>query len=181
MPFNLIRIRCVGNITKANGKDLEFRTVVQNMVDAKQHLKITFRIIGADHTVKYEKEETYTVPPLSNWYDPDAARESLSVTLPAVTGLVSGDRLEGKIIDEDTGKILADNQTAGQAWSTVTIRYMLQNEDGTETTVPDTAPATVYVPKNSAYTLRSPDLYGYTVAGAVSGTVVSVPSSFCSI
>ena len=41
------------NITKANGKDLEFRTVVQNMVDAKQHLKITFRIIGADHTVKY--------------------------------------------------------------------------------------------------------------------------------
>ena len=85
-------------------------------------------IIGADHTVKYEKEEIYTVPPLSNWYDPDAARESLSVTLPAVTGLVSGDRLEGKIIDEDTGKILADNQTAGQAWSTVTIRYMLQNE-----------------------------------------------------
>ena len=45
------------------------------------------------------------------------------------------------------------------------IRYMLQNEDGTETTVPDTAPATVYVPKNSAYTLRSPDLYGYTCAG----------------
>lgn len=153
------------NITKANGKDLEFRTVVQNIVDAEQHLKITFRIIGADHTVKYEKEETYTVPPLSNWYDPDAARESLSVTLPAVTGLVSGDRLEGKIIDEDTGKILADNQTAGRAWSTVTIRYMLQNEDGTETTVPDTAPATVYVPKNSAYTLRSPDLYGYTCVG----------------
>lgn len=153
------------NITKANGKDLEFRTIVQNIVDAEQHLKITFRIIGAGNTVKYEKEETYTVPPHSNWYDPDAARESLSVTLPAVTGLVSGDRLEGKIIDEDTGKILADNQTAGQAWSTVTIRYMLQNEDGTETTVPDTAPATVYVPKNSAYTLRSPDLYGYTCVG----------------
>ena len=114
------------NITKANGKDLEFRTVVQNIVDAKQHLKITFRISGADHTVKYEKEETYTVPPHSNWYDPDAARESLSVTLPAVTGLVSGDRLEGKIIDEDTGKILADNQTAGRAWSTVTIRHPRQ-------------------------------------------------------
>lgn len=58
-----------------------------------------------------------------------------------------------------------DNQTAGQAWSAVTIRYMLQNEDGTETTVPDTALATIYVPKNSAYTLRSPDLYGYTCAG----------------
>lgn len=34
-----------------------------------------------------------------------------------------------------------------------------------ETTVPDTAPTTVYVPKNSAYTLRSPDLYGYTCVG----------------
>ena len=31
--------------------------------------------------------------------------------------------------------------------------------------MPDTAPATVYVPKNSAYTLRSPDLYGYTCVG----------------
>ena len=100
-------------------------------MDAKQHLKITFRIIGADHTVKYEKEEISTVPPLSNWYDPDAARESLSVTLPAVTGLVSGDRLEGKIIDEDTGKILADNQTAGQAWSTVTAtKYVLLSQLG---------------------------------------------------
>ncbi len=153
------------NITKANGKDLEFRTVVQNMVDTPQQLKITFRIIGADNTVKYEAEENYTVQPHSNWYDPDAARESLSVTLSNVTGLSSGDRLEGKIIDEATGEILATDKTAGQAWSTVTLRYMLKNEDGTEVPVPDVAPATVYVPKNSAYTLRSPGLYGYTSVG----------------
>ena len=153
------------NITKANGKDLEFRTVVQNMVDTPQQLKITFRIIGADNTVKYEAEENYTVQPHSNWYDPDAARESLSVTLSNVTGLSSGDRLEGKIIDEATGEILATDKTAGQAWSTVTLRYMLKNEDGTEVPVPDVAPATVYVPKNSAYTLRTPGLYGYTYVG----------------
>lgn len=153
------------NITKANGKDLEFRTVVQNMVDTPQQLKITFRIIGADNTVKYEAEENYTVQPHSNWYDPDAARESLSVTLSNVTGLYSGDRLEGQVIDEATGKILATDKTAGQAWSTVTLRYMLKNEDGTEVPVPDVAPATVYVPKNSAYTLRTPGLYGYTYVG----------------
>lgn len=36
------------NITKANDDDLEFRTVVQNMVNKEQHLKMSFRIIGAD-------------------------------------------------------------------------------------------------------------------------------------
>ena len=153
------------NITKANGYDLEFRTVVQNMVNKEQRLKITFRIIGADNTVKYEAEQQYTVQPHSNWYDPDAARESLSVILPNVTGLSYGDRLEGKIIDESTGEILATDKTAEQAWSTVTLRYMLKNEDGTKSAVPDVAPATVYVPKNSAYTLRNPDLYGYTYVG----------------
>ena len=153
------------NITKANGKDLEFRTVVQNMVDTPQQLKITFRIIGADNTVKYEAEENYTVQPHSNWYDPDAARESLSVTLSNVTGLAYGDRLEGQIIDEATGEILATDKTAEQEWSSVTLRYMLENEDGTKSAVPNVSPATVYVPKNSAYTLRSPGLYGYTYVG----------------
>ena len=153
------------NITKANGHDLEFRTVVQNMVDAPQHLKMTFRIIGADNKVKYEAEEKYTVQPHSNWYDPDAARESLSVILSNVTDLSSGDRLEGQVIDEATGEILATDKTAGQAWSSVTLRYMLKNEDGTEAPMPDVAPATVYVPKNSAYTLRNPGLYGYTCVG----------------
>lgn len=153
------------NIIKANGHDLEFRTVVQNMVDGKQNLKMTFRIIGADHTVKYEAEKQYTVQPHSNWYDPDAARESLSVILSNVTGLSYGDRLEGQVIDEATGEILATDKTAEQKWSSVTLRYMLKNEDGTKSAVPDVAPATVYVPKNSAYTLRNPDLYGYTCVG----------------
>ena len=153
------------NIIKANGQDLEFRTVVQNMVDTSQHLKMTFRIIGADNKVKYEAEEQYTVQAHSNWYDPDAARESLSVILSNVTGLSSGDRLEGQVIDEATGEILATDKTAEQKWSTVTLRYMLKNEDGKEAPMPDVAPATVYVPKNSAYILRNPGLYGYTYVG----------------
>ena len=153
------------NIIKANGYDLEFRTVVQNMVNEPQQLKITFRIIGADDTVKYEAEKQYTVQPHSNWYDPDAARESLSVILSNVTGLSDEDRLEGQVIDEATGEILATDKTAEQKWSSVTLRYMLKNEDGTKSAVPDVAPATVYVPKNSAYTLRNPDLYGYTYVG----------------
>ena len=91
------------NITKANDDDLEFRTVVQNMVNKEQHLKMSFRIIGADGiTVKYSEEQEFTIPALTNSYNPDAARESLSIVLHDVYGLTKGDRLDGKIVDMDT-------------------------------------------------------------------------------
>lgn len=116
------------NITKANNTDLEFRTVVQNLVNREQHLKMSFQIIGADgKTVKYQEEKTYTIPALSNSYNPDEARESLSIVFSDVYGLSNGDRLDGKVINVDT--------------------------------------ATVYVPKNSTYILRNPELSGYILAG----------------
>lgn len=116
------------NITKANNTDLEFRTVVQNLVNREQHLKMSFQIIGVDgKTVKYQEEKTYTIPALSNSYNPDEARESLSIVLSDVYGLSNGDRLDGKVINADT--------------------------------------ATVYVPKNSTYILRNPELSGYILAG----------------
>lgn len=159
------------NITKANQQDLEFRTVVQNMVNQEQHLKIRLRIVAADGTtVKYEKEKDYTIPALSNYYDPDAARESLSVVIPDVTDLVKGDTLDGEIIDTDTGKVLATDKTAEQSWSTVNLHYELKKQDGTTETVPRTAVSTVYVPKNSTYSLRNPALAGYTFAGSSEDT-----------
>ena len=159
------------NITKANQQDLEFRTVVQNMVNQEQHLKIRLRIVAADGaTVKYKKEQDYTIPALSNYYDPDAARESLSVVIPDVTDLVKGDTLDGEIIDTDTGKVLATDKTAEQSWSTVNLHYELKKQDGTTETVPRTAVSTVYVPKNSTYSLRNPALSGYTFAGSSEDT-----------
>lgn len=159
------------NITKANQQDLEFRTVVQNMVNQEQHLKIRLRIAAADGaTVKYEKEQDYTIPALSNYYDPDAARESLSVVIPDVTDLVKGDTLDGEIIDTDTGKVLATDKTAEQSWSTVNLHYELKKQDGTTETVPRTAVSTVYVPKDSTYSLRNPALSGYTFAGSSEDT-----------
>ena len=159
------------NITKANQQDLELRTVVQNMVNQEQHLKIRLRIVAADGTtVKYEKEQDYMIPALSNYYDPDAARESLSVVIPDVTDLVKGDTLDGEIIDTDTGKVLATDKTAEQSWSTVNLHYELKKQDGTTETVPRTAVSTVYVPKNSTYSLRNPALSGYTFAGSSEDT-----------
>lgn len=154
------------NVTKANDHDLEFRTVVQNMVNKEQHLKMSFRIIGADGiTVKYSAEKEFTIPALTNSYDPDAARESLSVVLNDVYGLTNGDRLDGKIVDMDTQEVLATDKTADQAWSTVNIHYRLKMEDGTETDLPATKTSIVHAPRNSTYALRNPELAGYTCIG----------------
>ena len=154
------------NITKANEKDLEFRTVVQNMVNQEQHLKMSFSIKDAKGiTIKYHEEKEFTIPALSNWYDPDAARESLSIVFSNVSGLVKGDILEGKVIDIDTGKVLATDKTAGQTWNTVNIHYQLKNADGTSSVIPDAATAMVYVPANTTYVLRKPDLSDYTYVG----------------
>lgn len=154
-------------ITKANNWDLEFRTVVQNMVNREQHLKMTFQIIGADGTtVKYSEEKNYTIPALANWYDPEAAKESLSITIPDVSGLVSGDKMEGKIVDADTGEVLATDKTAEQAWSMVNLHYKLKKEDGTTEDIPEAETTTVYVPANSTYTLRNPQLAGYSYIGS---------------
>lgn len=154
------------NVTKANDHDLEFRTVVQNMVNKEQHLKMSFRIIGADGiTVKYSAEKEFTIQALTNFYDPDAARESLSVVLNDVYGLTNGDRLDGKIVDMDTQEVLATDKTGNQAWSTVNIHYRLKNEDGTETDIPNTKASIVHVPRNSTYTLRNPELSGYACVG----------------
>ena len=154
------------NVTKANDHDLEFRTVVQNMVNKEQHLKMSFRIIGADGiTVKYSEEQEFTIPAFTNSYNPDAARESLSIVLHDVYGLTKGDRLDGKIVDMDTQEVLATDKTANQAWSTVNIHYQLKSEDGTKQNIPNTETSIVYVPQNSTYTLRNPELAGYTCIG----------------
>ena len=164
------------NITKANNRDLEFRTVVQNMVNREQHLKMTFRIIGADGTtVKYSEEKKYTIPALANWYDPEAAKESLSITIPDVSGLVSGDKMEGKIVDADTGEVLATDKTAEQAWSMVNLHYKLKKEDGTTEDISEAETTMVYVPANSTYTLRNPQLSGYSyIENDSNGNVVNV-------
>ena len=87
-----------------------------------------------------------------------------------MTDLVKGDTLDGEIIDTDTGKVLATDKTAEQSWSTVNLHYELKKQDGTTETVPRTAVSTVYVPKNSTYSLRNPALSGYTFAGSSEDT-----------
>ena len=111
------------------------------------------------------KKRLYTIPALSNSYNPDEARESLSIVFSDVYGLSNGDRLDGKVINVDTGEVFATDKTAEQEWSRVNIHYQVKNADGTSTLLPCVDTATVYVPKNSTYILRNPELSGYILAG----------------
>ena len=77
----------------------------------------------------------------------------------------NGDRLDGKVINVDTGEVFATDKTAEQEWSRVNIHYQVKNADGTSTLLPCVDTATVYVPKNSTYILRNPELSGYILAG----------------
>ena len=77
----------------------------------------------------------------------------------------NGDRLDGKVINVDTGEVLATDKTAEQEWSRVNIHYQVKNADGTSALLPCADTATVYVPKNSTYILRNPELSGYILAG----------------
>ena len=79
------------------------------------------------------KKKTYTIPALSNSYNPDEARESLSIVFSDVYGLSNGDRLDGKVINVDTGEVFATDKTAEQEWSRVNIHYQVKNADGTST------------------------------------------------
>ena len=61
--------------------------------------------------------------------------------------------------------MFATDKTAEQEWSRVNIHYQVKNADGTSTLLPCVDTATVYVPKNSTYILRNPELSGYILAG----------------
>ncbi|MDO4364076.1 MAG: M64 family metallopeptidase, partial [Clostridia bacterium] len=160
------------NITKANNQDIEFRTVVQNMENRERHLKISLDILASDgKTVKFSNEKEYTVPALTNSYSPNDARESLSVKL-TPEYLTYGDKINGKIIDTDTGEVLATDKTASQKWGEIHIRFKSKSN---LTDIPNTATATVYVPINSTYTLRNPEISGYTLVGnSVGGNSVKI-------
>lgn len=152
------------NITSANGQDLEFRTVVQNLAEQDLELTVSFRIIGADGKEKYSAQKDETVAGLKNLYDPEPAQESLSVVLEGVAGLTNGDRLEGKVIDKKTGEVLTDNQKADQEWRTIKINFRRLTAQGEEP-IPGIDAATVHVRKETVYQLKEIPLLGMTYLG----------------
>ena len=166
--------------TNMNGKEIELRTVVQNISD-KQARQIKFKMwikhsdgsVATDSSGKpLQITKTFDIPA---WNDkanfwPIGALDhiksdfnsglkscSLIYQIPSDAQLMNGDTVAFQVTDEN-GTVLADDNTETQRYTTVSLQYKL--EDGSE--IPNTAGGTFTVPYGTKLNLTPPkSLYGY--------------------
>ncbi len=166
--------------TNMNGKEIELRTVVQNVSD-KQARQIKFKMwikhsdgsVATDSSGKpLQITKTFDIPV---WNDkanfwPIGALDhiksdfnsglkscSLIYQIPSDAQLMNGDTVAFQVTDEN-GTVLADDNTETQRYTTVSIQYKF--EDGSE--IPNTAGGTFTVPYGTKLNLTPPkSLYGY--------------------
>lgn len=155
-----------GNITAANGHDLEFHSIVQNLANRELRLGVKLEIIGENGDSKRSTEQEYVIKPLTNVYNHEEAFASVSVVIENVEGLVDGDRISGTIVDKNAGEVLATDKTEAIGRSKVTIRHKIKDKNGQVSDMENVSPSAVYVPKNSVYTPhRVNSVNGYTYVG----------------
>ena len=166
--------------TNMNGKEIELRTVIQNISD-KQARQLNFKmwIKHSDGSVATDSSgnplqtiKTFDIPA---WNDkatfwPIGALDhiksdfnsglkscSLIYQIPSDAQLMNGDTVAFQVTDEN-GTVLADDNTETQRYTTVSLQYKL--EDGSE--IPNTAGGTFTVPYGTKLNLTPPkSLYGY--------------------
>lgn len=166
--------------TNMNGKEIELRTIVQNISD-KQARQIKFKMwikhsdgsVATDSSGKpLQITKTFDIP---IWNDkanfwPIGALDhiksdfnsglkscSLIYQIPSDAQLMNGDTVAFQVTDEN-GTVLADDNTETQRYTTVSLQYKL--EDGSE--IPNTAGGTFTVPYGTKLNLTPPkSLYGY--------------------
>ena len=163
-----------------NGKEIELRTIVQNVSD-KQARQIKFKMwikhsdgsVATDSSGKpLQITKNFDIP---IWNDkanfwPIGALDhiksdfnsglkscSLIYQIPSDAQLMNGDTVAFQVTDEN-GTVLADDNTETQRYTTVSLQYKL--EDGSE--IPNTAGGTFTVPYGTKLNLTPPkSLYGY--------------------
>ena len=166
--------------TNMNGKEIELRTIVQNVSD-KQARQIKFKMwikhsdgsVATDSSGKpLQITKSFDIPV---WNDkanfwPIGALDhiksdfnsglkscSLIYQIPSDAQLMNGDTVAFQVTDEN-GAVLADDNTETQRYTTVSIQYKF--EDGSE--IPNTAGGTFTVPYGTKLKLTPPkSLYGY--------------------
>ena len=166
--------------TNMNGKEIELRTIVQNISDKQaRQLKFKMWIKHSDGSVATDSSgkplqitKTFDIPV---WNDkanfwPIGALDhiksdfnsglkscSLIYQIPSDAQLMNGDTVAFQVTDEN-GAVLADDNTETQRYTTVSLQYKL--EDGSE--IPNTAGGTFTVPYGTKLNLTPPkSLYGY--------------------
>lgn len=166
--------------TNMNSKEIELRTVIQNISD-KQARQIKFKMwikhsdgsVATDSSGKpLQTTKTFDIPV---WNDkanfwPIGALDhiksdfnsglkscSLIYQIPSDAQLMNGDTVAFEVTDEN-GTVLADDNTETQRYTSVSIQYKF--EDGSE--IPNTAGGTFTVPYGTKLNLTPPkSLYGY--------------------
>lgn len=147
--YNEYRIN-QNTINKANGHDLEFRTIVQNLEAREQNFSLIFKITGADGKVKYEKEETFTIPPYNeNNYNESC--KSFSVTFGKVSGLVRGDEIYAVVKDNKTNTVATSHKMGKTFFYKVNIRHKTKDSNGVTEDMPNVSDSSVYLPMWSIY------------------------------
>ena len=166
--------------TDMNGKKIELRTVIQNISDKKaRQLKFKMWIKHSDGSVATDSSgnplqttQTFDIPVWSDkpnfWalgaldhiksdFDSGLKSCSLIYQIPSNAQLKNGDTVAFQVIDEN-GKVLADDNTETQRYSSVTVQYKF--EDGSE--IPNTAGGTFTVPYGTKLDLTpAKTLYDY--------------------
>ena len=166
--------------TNMNGKKIELRTVIQNISD-KNARKLNFKmwIKHSDGSVATDSSgnplqttQTFDIPVWSDkanfWalgaldhiksdFNSGLKSCSLIYQIPSDAQLKNGDTVAFQVIDEN-GKVLADDNTETQRYTSVTVQYKF--EDGSE--IPNTAGGTFTVPYGTKLDLTpAKTLYDY--------------------
>lgn len=172
-----------GNLLKANNHSLEFRTVVQNLTDREQKFMLTMQIIASDASVKYFKEETFTVPPLpkNSFYDYEYenSKMSLSLLLEDVHGIVYTDKISCFVTDLSTNTIVKTAPSKSDGICKVVINHIVKTPSGAFP-MPNTFPTTLYLKKDKAYQFRditSLNGYSFSASSLSSGSIT--PTEDC--
>lgn len=167
------------NITNANDRNLEFRTVVQNLENKEKNFRLLFKITDKYNNIKHSVQQDFNIPALSNIYDPKPSQKSLSVTIEKPTDLQQGDLITAQVIDIDTNKILATNKTQNTVIYKLNINHRIKDKNGNTYDMPNSKTTTLRVPKDSVYTLPVfKQLNGYTYVGNSSNSASVTVSDF---
>lgn len=154
------------NITNANGHNLEFRTVVQNLENKEKNFRLLFKITDKYNNIKHSVQQDFNIPALANIYDPKPSQKSLSVTIETPTDLQQGDLITARVIDIDTNKVLATNKTQNTVIYKLNINHKIKDKNGNTYDMPNAKTTTLRIPKGSIYTLPVfKQLNGYTYIG----------------
>ena len=144
-PFRVTQENLLDKAHSSQGiHALSLRTVIQNLSDREQKVKLVLGVVKADGKPREPlKEEVFTVPALTKNGNMEDACIYPTLTFNPIQGtnFEAGDRLVGEVRDAESGEVLATYQEP--EYDTYQVDYLL--EDGQR--IPNTSTTQLLLPK----------------------------------